>query len=28
MILEADLLQGLATLPVEKRAITSLGVLN
>jgi enamine deaminase RidA (YjgF/YER057c/UK114 family) len=28
MILEADLLQGLATLPVEKRAITSLRVLN
>ena len=28
MILEADLLQGLAALPVEKRAITNLRVLN
>src|ERR1035437_2060069 len=28
MILEADLLQNLAALPVEKRAITNLGVLN
>jgi enamine deaminase RidA (YjgF/YER057c/UK114 family) len=28
MILEADLLQGLATLPIQKRAITNLRVLN
>jgi enamine deaminase RidA (YjgF/YER057c/UK114 family) len=28
MILEAELLQGLATLPIQKRAITNLRVLN
>ena len=28
MILDADLLKNIATLPVEKRAITNLGVLN